>query len=216
MVLFNSDNGPETVHTDWMRQDHNHDAAGGWRGMKRDGWEGGHRVPFIARWPGRIPAGQVSRQLTNTTDIFATIASLVGYRLPDEIAVDSFDILPAMLGIQDDNQAIRPHMLTQSFRGEFQIRQGNWKYLDHRGSGGNNYAKGILKQYALPETAPQATGQLFNLAVDPGETRNLFFTESAKRHEMQLLLAKLATQEGGRSAPRNREPIGMENIPLAK
>ena len=216
LVLFNSDNGPETVHTDWMRQDHDHDAAGGWRGMKRDGWEGGHRVPFIARWPGRIPAGQVSRQLTNTTDIFATIASLVGYRLPDEIAVDSFDILPAMLGIQDDKKAIRPHMLTQSFRGEFQIRQGNWKYLDHRGSGGNNYAKGILKQYALPETASQATGQLFNLAVDPGETRNLFFTESAKRHEMQLLLAKLTSQEGGRSAPRNRVPIGLENIPLGK
>ena len=107
-------------------------------------------------------------------------------------------------------------MLTQSFRGEFQIRQGTWKYLDHRGSGGNNYAKGILKQYALPETASQATGQLFNLAVDPGETRNLFFTESAKRHEMQLLLAKLTAQEGGRSAPRNRVPIGLENIPLAK
>jgi arylsulfatase A len=74
LILFSSDNGPETVHTDWMRKDHNHDAAGGYRGMKRDGWEGGHRVPFIVRWPGRIPAGQVSRQMTNTTDIFATLA----------------------------------------------------------------------------------------------------------------------------------------------
>jgi arylsulfatase A-like enzyme len=74
LILFSSDNGPETVHTDWMRKDHNHDAAGGYRGMKRDGWEGGHRVPFIARWPGRIPAGQVSRQMTNTTDISATLA----------------------------------------------------------------------------------------------------------------------------------------------
>ena len=72
LVLFNADNGPETMHVAWMREDHDHDPAGGWRGVKRDGWEGGHRVPFIARWPGRIPDGQVSDQMTNTTDIFAT------------------------------------------------------------------------------------------------------------------------------------------------
>ena len=216
LVMFNSDNGPETVHTDWMRQDHEHDATGGLRGVKRDGWEGGHRVPFIARWPGRIPPGQVSKQLTNTTDIFATVASVVGYRLPDDVAVDSFDMLPAMLGIQDEDDPIRPHMLTQSFRAEFQIRQGNWKYLDHRGSGGNNYGKGILEKYALPETAPTATGQLFNLAADPGETTNLFFTESVKREEMRALLKTLTPKEAGRSAPKNRKPIGIENIPRLK
>ena len=108
--------------------------------MKRDGWEGGHRVPFIARWPKRIPAGVVSDQLTNTTDIFATLASLVGFELPSNVAVDSFDMLPVLLGMQDDDKQVRPHMVTQSFRGEFQIRKGNWKYLDHQGSGGNNYS----------------------------------------------------------------------------
>ena len=216
LIMFNSDNGPETVHTDWMRQDHDHDAAGGYRGMKRDGWEGGHRVPFIARWPGRIPAGQVSDQLTNTTDIFATVASVVGYKLPDDVAVDSYDMLPAMLGIQDDDDPIRPHMLTQSFRAQFQIRQGDWKYLDHMGSGGNNYSKGNLQKYALPETAPKATGQLFNLAVDPGETKNLFFAESSKRRELQALLRKLTPRKNGRSAPKNRVPIGIENIPFLK
>lgn len=211
LVLFNSDNGPETAHTDWMRKDHNHDAAGGYRGMKRDGWEGGHRVPFIARWPGRIPAGQVSRQMTNTTDIFATLASVVGYELPDDAAVDSYDMLPVMLGIQKEDDPIRPHMLTQSFRGELQLRQGDWKYLDHLGSGGNNYSKGILKEYALPETAPDATGQLFNLAEDPGETTNLFFAESARRKQMQALLKKVTSPKNGRSAPRNRRPFGIEN-----
>jgi arylsulfatase A-like enzyme len=216
LVMFNSDNGPETVHTDWMRQDHDHDAAGGLRGVKRDGWEGGHRVPFIARWPGRIPAGTVSKQMTNTTDIFATIASIIDFQLPDEVAVDSFDMLPAMLGIQDEEEPIRPHMLTQSFRAQFQIRQGNWKYLDHMGSGGNSYSRGILKKYALPETAPKATGQLFNLATDPGETTNLFFKESIKRQELQALLKKLTPKEGGRSAPRNRKPLGMKNIPRVK
>ena len=216
LVIFNSDNGPETVHTDWMRRDHDHDAAGGFRGMKRDGWEGGHRVPFIARWPVRIPAGQVSSQLTNTTDIFATLASVVGYELPDEAAVDSFDMLPAMLGLRKDDEPIRPHMITQSFRGEFQLRQGQWKYLDHKGSGGNGYDRGFMKEYALPDTAPKATGQLYNLEDDPRETTNLFFAEAARRTEMQALLQKLTHRENGRTAPRQREPIGLAGIPLLK
>jgi len=205
LILFNSDNGAETVHVDWMRADHHHDASGGWRGMKRDGWEGGHRVPFIARWPNQIPAGRVSKQMTNTTDILATLASVVGYTLPDDAAVDSFDMLPAMLGVQDEAQSIRPHLLTQSFRGEFQIRQGAWKYLDHTGSGGNDYSRGPLQKYALPETAPDATGQLYNLDTDPGETTNLFFREAARRVELQMLLETLKTS--GRSAPRGRQPL---------
>lgn len=205
LILFNSDNGAETLHVDWMRQDHQHDASGGWRGMKRDGWEGGHRVPFIARWPGRIPPGLVSSQMTNTTDIMATLASVVGYELPDEAAVDSFDMLPAMLGKQDDAKSIRPHLLTQSFRGEFQIRQGDWKYLDHMGSGGNGYDNAKFKKYKLPELAPEATGQLYHLGRDAGETTNLFFTEADKRKELQQLLQKLKTS--GRSAPLGRTPL---------
>ncbi len=214
LVLFSSDNGPETVHTHWMRQDHQHDAAGGFRGMKRDGWEGGHRVPLIALWPGRIPPGQVSGQLSNTTDIFATLASVVGYELPDDVAVDSYDLLPAMLGKQSDQKPIRPYMLTQSFRGEFQLRQGHWKYLAHVGSGGNSYQKGILREYALPETAPKAVGQLYNLKEDPGETTNLFFAEAARRQQMQALLEKLISQNNGRTAPTNRKPIGIDHIGL--
>jgi arylsulfatase A-like enzyme len=210
LILFNADNGAETTHVHWMRSDHKHDPSGGWRGVKRDGWEGGHRVPFLARWPGRIPAGHVSKQMTNTTDIFATLASVAGYTLPDEAATDSFDMLPAMLGKQAPNTPIRPHLLTQSFRGEFQIRQGKWKYLDHKGSGGNNYDSGILKQYAIPENAPNAPGQLYQLEKDPGETTNLYFTHEAKREELRALLRQL--KESGRSAPMGRVPIGSENI----
>ncbi len=207
LIIFNSDNGAETVHVDWMRQDHNHDASGGFRGMKRDGWEGGHRVPFIARWPGHFPGGLVSDQMINTTDIFATLASVVGYTLNDNVATDSYDMLPAMLGTQDTDQSIRPYLLTQSLRGEFQIRQGNWKYLDHAGSGGNNYGRDILKPYALPEMAPDAPGQLYNLEDDPGETINLFYTEASKREELQNLLQHL--KSSGRSAPKNRVPLGI-------
>ena len=210
LIIFNADNGAETVHVDWMRQDYNHDASGGFRGMKRDAWEGGHRVPFIARWPGRIPKGQVSSQLTNTTDIFATLASVVGYELPENAATDSFDMLPAMIDTQDDAKSIRSHLLTQSFRGEFQIRKGDWKYLDHKGSGGNRYEGNILEKYALKETEPDAPGQLYNLKTDPGETTNLYFKEAAKREELQALLKQL--KESGRSAPKKRKPLGMENI----
>ncbi|KPL23656.1 MAG: hypothetical protein AMJ75_05690 [Phycisphaerae bacterium SM1_79] len=152
--------------------------------------------------------------MTNTTDIFATLASVVGYKLGDDVATDSFDMLPAMLGIQEGTKSIRPHLLTQSFRGEFQIRQGKWKYLDHRGSGGNNYNRAPLKRYALAETAPRAPGQLFDLEKDPAETTNLYFTEQAKRRELKKLLERL--KSSGRSAPRNRIPIGIENIPRIK
>ncbi|GAB5401812.1 MAG: arylsulfatase [Aureliella sp.] len=210
LILFNADNGPETLHVAWMREDHQHDPAGGWRGMKRDGWEGGHRVPFIARWPGRIPPGSVTQQMTNTTDIFATLASVVGYALPDSAATDSFDMLPVMLGIQKPDVSVRPHMLTQSFRGEFQLRQGNWKYLDHTGSGGNGYQRGLIAKYALPESAPEAPGQLYDLASDPGETRNLYFEAPEKRDELKALLKQL--KESGRSAPTGRKPLGIDAI----
>jgi hypothetical protein len=75
------------------------------------------------------------------------------------------------------------------------------------GSGGNNYDTGILQKYALPEKAPEATGQLYNLAEDPGETTNLFFSEPEKRRELQALLKRLTVKENGRSAPKNRKPV---------
>ena len=210
LVVFHADNGPETVHTAWMRQDHDHDAAGGLRGMKRDGWEGGHRVPLIARWPGRIPAGQVSPQLICTTDLLATMASLVGHELAPEDAVDSFDMLPALAGTETP---IRPHLLTQSFRGEFQLRVGSWKYLDHPGSGGNNYDNDLLVPYRQPERAPEAPGQLYELVQDPGETRNLYLDEPERREQMQALLSRLKAREGGRTAPLARPPRGLQALP---
>ena len=73
-----------------------------------------------------------------------------------------------------------------------------------------------MKRYALPETAPKATGQLFNLATDPGETTNLFFKEAAKREELMALLKSLAVEGGGRSAPMKRTPIGIKNIPRTR
>ena len=88
---------------------------------------------------------------------------------------------------------------------DFQIRQGNWKYLDHAGSGGNDYGKDPLRKYALPELEPDAPGQLYDLAADPGETTNLYVRNAAKRRELQDVLARLKRE--GRSAPRGRTPL---------
>ncbi len=204
LVIFTSDNGPETVQTRYMRDDYDHDSAYPWRGMKRDGWEGGHRVPFIARWPGMIPAGSVTDQMANVTDIMATVASVVGYALPDDAAEDSYDLLPVLLGEQDEDQSVRPYNLTQSFRSEFQIRSGRWKLLDHKGSGGNGYDKPTMEPYKLPELDPDAPAQLYDMENDPGETTNLFSKNPEKAQELKDLLE--GAKKSGRSAPLGRRP----------
>ena len=186
-----------------MRQEFGHDAARPWRGVKRDGWEGGHRVPFITHWPGRIKPGSVSAQTTTLTDVMATVAAVVGYDLPDNAGEDSYDMLPVLLGRQDEDTPVRPYTLTQSRRGQLQIRRGPWKYLDHQGSGGNNYERSRdLQPYRLAEKAPDAPGQLYNLETDPGETTNLYFEHPEIVKELKDLLEKSISD--GRSAPLRR------------
>ena len=201
LVIFSSDNGPETLTTVQMRTDHKHDPARPWRGMKRDNWEGGHRVPLIARWPGKIKPGTTTDQLTGLTDVMATCAAIVGAKLPDNAAEDSYNMLPALLGEKPD-QPVRRYLLQQTISLKLSIRRGPWKYLDHKGSGGNNYRSERLKPYALPDTAPEAPGQLYDLAADPGETRNLYFKHPEIVKELKEKLDHYTTS--GRSAPARR------------
>jgi len=199
LVIFSSDNGPETTSVVHMRADYHHDGARPWRGMKRDDWDGGHRVPFIAHWPGKIKPGSTSPQLTSLTDVMATIAAIVGTKLPDDAAEDSFNMLPVLLG--QDSAPVRPYLLQQAAGGKhyLSIRRGNWKYLNHRGSGGNKYTSPELKVYALPDTAPDAPGQLYNLETDPGETKNLYFEQPKITQELKDLLEQ--ANASGRSRP---------------
>jgi arylsulfatase A len=197
LIILSSDNGPETTTVIHMRTDHSHDGAKPWRGVKRDAWEGGHRVPFIVRWPDRVKAGTTSDQLVCLSDIMATAASITDFHLPNDAAEDSFNLLPALKG--KAAAPIRPYLITQAFSGvhTLSIRRGNWKYIAHRGSGGNNYDKGELAPYALPERDPEATGQLYNLANDPGETTNLYSTKPEIVKELQSLLE--TAKSSGRS-----------------
>ncbi|MGA0898846.1 MAG: sulfatase family protein [Luteolibacter sp.] len=203
LLILTSDNGPEVPTVVNMRNDHEHDGARPWRGMKRDQWEGGHRVPLLMRWPEGIMAGSVSKQTVSLTDIMATCAALTEAKLPNDAAQDSYNILPVLKGIER-NEPIRPYTLQQTWSKHFSIRVGQWKYLDHQGSGGNNYRRKSqflegLEKYIIEDTAPDAAGQLYNLAEDPGETTNLYFKHPEKVKEMKALLDQ--SLASGRSAP---------------
>jgi len=199
LVMVTSDNGPEVTSVVNMRKDYEHDGARPWRGMKRDQWEGGHRVPLVARWPEKVPAGSRSDQTVCLCDIMATCAGVVGVQLPNNAAEDSFDILPAMFDEQNEDEVVRSHTLHQTIRLDLAIRRGKWKYLDHQGSGGNDYEKDALKPYALPETEPDAPGQLYDLEVDAGETTNLYFKYPGIVEELKSLLHGF--RDSGRSVP---------------
>jgi arylsulfatase A len=199
LVIVTSDNGPEVAAIVNMRKDHNHDGARPWRGIKRDQWEGGHRVPMIVRWPANIQPGSVSHQTISLTDLMATAAAITGFELPDNAAEDSFDLLPVLLD-KDGGEPIRPYTLQQTWGAKYAIRVGQWKYIDHQGSGGNDYRRWAgLEDYILPDTAPEAPGQLYDLANDPGETTNLYFRHPERVKEMKDLLHQ--SMAAGRSAP---------------
>jgi len=198
LVMFTSDNGPETVTAFHMRKDYGHDGARPWRGLKRDQWEGGHRVPFIARWPGKIKPGSTTDQTFCLTDIMATCAAIIGYALPEDAAEDSYNFLPVLTG-GHDGSPVREYTLHQTIKLALAIRHGPWKYLDHRGSGGNDYRRAILRPFALPETAPGAPAQLYNLDSDPGETTNLYFDHPEIVQQLKARLDEFVA--AGRSAP---------------
>ncbi len=200
IIIFTSDNGPETTSVIHMRADFDHDGARPWRGVKRDSWEGGHRVPFLVRWPGKVKPGTTSSQLTSLTDVMATVAAIIGTKLPENAAEDSFNMLPAWLN--EDTTPIRPYLLQQAFSGQrtLSIRRGPWKYLAHTGSGGNRYDNNPgLKPFLLPDTAPDAPGQLYNLDTDPGERTNLANERPEIAAELNGLLEQ--SKATGRSRP---------------
>ncbi len=197
IVMFSSDNGPEVSTAYHMRTQYKHDGARPWRGLKRDQWEGGHRVPLIVRWPGKVEPASLSDQTLCLTDVMATCAAIVDADLPNGAAEDSFDFLPVLLG--EDDEPVREYTIHQTISLALAIRHGPWKYLDHPGSGGNNYSSQYLRDFALPKTAPDAPGQLYHLADDPDESKNLYFERPEIVKQLQAKLRKF--KESGRSTP---------------
>ncbi|MEO2049383.1 MAG: arylsulfatase [Pirellulales bacterium] len=165
LVIFTSDNGPVWLDADIHR--FGHDSVGGLRGMKADAWEGGHRMPFIARWPGRVKAGSTSEQTICFTDMLATFAAITGAELPADAGPDSFNILPVLLGKQPPEEPIRGPLVIPA-SGMMSIRSGPWKLINGLGSGGFSQPRRVKP------TENGATGQLYQLIDDPAETNNLY------------------------------------------
>ncbi len=218
LVILTSDNGARP-HPD-MR---GHRPNGDLRGTKRQIYEGGHRVPLIARWPGRIKPGSLSDETVCLTDLMATCAAVVEYQLPNGAAEDSYNMLPVLLG-HDVQHPVREATLHHSITGMFAIRQGRWKLIDGFGNGdaGDFGAAGasgkgrpvrdpqtgqfrdLLYDFGpLPQPATgldklgQPPGQLYDLQADPQETRNLWNEKPEVVAHLQQLLQRY--KEKGRN-----------------
>ncbi|SOD88582.1 sulfatase family protein [Spirosoma fluviale] len=180
LVVFTSDNGP------YWREDYvkrfDHKAAGEFRGMKGDAFEGGHRIPFIVRWPGTVKAGTVSNATTTLANLTATCREILGNTSPN--VEDSYSILSVLSGKTND-VSNQPAVVHSSSIGFFAIRKGDWKLIEGLGSGGFTEPKEIKPKAGEP------IGQLYNLATDQLETTNVYQHHPEKVKELTDLLAKI-------------------------
>jgi arylsulfatase A-like enzyme len=197
LVIATSDNGPAPAGGIAEALGHGHDASGGFRGHKADLYEGGHRVPFVVRWPGVAPAGTTSSRLVGTTDVLSTVADILGTPLPPGAGEDSFSFADAL---RDPKQAPprEAGLVLHSVFGAFAIRQGRWKLLLAPGSGGWSDPKpGSPEERGLPPM------QLYDLEADPKESRNLAAAHPEIVARLEGLLA--GYRAAGRSAPARAE-----------
>ncbi len=192
IVIFTSDNGcsPQANFPELLAAGHNPGHI--YRGHKADLYEGGHRVPFLVRWPAKVKAASVSNQLVGQIDFMATFADLLGKGLPGDAGEDSVSFLPALLGSGEGFP--RTSIVSQSINGSFAIRDGQWKLLLCPGSGGWSFPKpGADDTSGLPEF------QLYDLSTDPGEKTNL-----AAEQPDRVATMKAAMEEAikrGRTTP---------------
>lgn len=168
LVIFTSDNGGVLMMEGDQPEADAYRAGlrcnGEWRGRKHSIYEGGFRVPFIVRWPGNVESSTVSDETISLVDMYATIAAVVDRRVPreEEVAEDSFNVLPAILGVST-TEPMRSSLILHSPNGNFAIRQGPWKYVEGK-------ASPTLKKVSQRE---ELVAQLFNLEDDPGEQNDL-------------------------------------------
>jgi len=188
LVIFASDNGPIWYDVDSLR--YSHDPRAGLRGMKGDAWEGGHRMPFITRWPNKIKANTTTDQTISFTDVMATLAAITETPLAKGDGPDSFNLLPVLTGQQSENRAIRGPMVIPAGRNVMSIRSGPWKLITTLGSGGFSKPKFVKPVPGGP------TAQLYNMESDKAETINVFLKhpDVVKRLQAEFADIQSATQ----------------------
>ena len=192
LVIFSTDNGTSRAAGIQGLQAKGHFPTGSLRGSKADLWEGGHRVPFMVRWPKRVQGGRSSSQLVSMTDVLATVADLLGVPLPDNAGEDSISFLPTVL--DSPAESPRTSMVHHSISGHFAYRSGDMKLLLAPGSAGwsqPNNAK--ARKAGAPET------QLYNLKTDLAESVNL--VGELDDIAPQMLLHLMQQVRAGRSTP---------------
>jgi len=197
LLVFTSDNGAHWPLSDVER--FSHAANLDWRGQKADIHEGGHRVPFLVVWPGHVPAGSTSGETVCLTDIFPTVLGAAGIELPDGAAPDGINLV-SILEASGQPTETRDGIVHHSGDGMFAIRKGRWKLIEGRGSGGFTAP---ARRKELPEGEPSV--QLYDLASDPGESRNLANDMPEKVEELQGLLDAIRSGDGSVS---RRNPAG--------
>ncbi|CAN5382844.1 arylsulfatase [soil metagenome] len=188
LVVFTSDNGCSPAAGTVALEKAVHFASAGFRGYKADIWDGGHRVPFFVRWPGQVKPGSRSDRLICLTDLFATFAEVVGVKFPDTAGEDSVSFLPDHLGKPANPRVAIVH---HSIEGRFAVRDGQWKLCQCAGSGGWSKGSGT------------DSPQLYDMAADPGETKNLAAEQSETvarlTKQLELFVAN------GRSTPGEKQ-----------
>ena len=199
LLIFTSDNGsPGRDGTNMSGpvssvRRYGHNPSHLFRGTKADIWEGGHHVPFFARWPGKIKPGTESDEVICHTDLLATCAAILGKPLPEEAGEDSYNMLTALLG-EPIKEPIREATVHHSSDGSFAIRQGKWKLVDCAGSGGwSKPGNAKAQELGWPEV------QLYDLTADPGEEQNLWDQHPEIVEHLSGLLQRY--REKGRSTP---------------
>ncbi|GGZ33193.1 arylsulfatase [Echinicola pacifica] len=172
LLVFTSDNGSPARNGEnysgpvaSVIADYGHAANGDYRGLKGDAWEGGHRVPFIVKWPGSIPKNSENTQLVSSLDLMATVRDLIGGEYEQNVSPDGLSFLPTL---KDPSAPGRESLVLHSHRGVFVYRKGPWKFIESNLSGG--FSDGLNPDgYGI-----DTPGQLYNLEEDPGETSNRY------------------------------------------
>ncbi len=201
LIVFTSDNGCSPAAKFDELEDKGHYPSELRRGTKADIWDGGHRIPFIARWPARIKAGGRTDQITCLTDLMATSAEIVGAKLPDNAGEDSVSILPVLLGTA--KESVREAVVHHSIKGNFAIRQGQWKLELCKGSGG--WSKG--------ETGDEP-GQLYDMSKDVGERENEYSQHPEIVSRLTKLLEQYVAQGRSTPGPSLKNDVAVEILKL--
>lgn len=188
LVIFTADNGAEHYAYDRIRN-FQHRSSGPLRGLKRDLYEGGHRVPFIVKWPGVVKPGSVSDALISQVDLFATLSAITGHDLPAGVAHDSHDLLPVW---KQNAPSPRRSIVHNTMAGAYAVRHDHWLLIANKTGAHSKVPAWFDEENGY--TKNEHPGELYDLRADLAQKHNLYATQPAKVKELTALLESIRTK----------------------